>query len=366
MNDLLARALTAPQCLESVGLRDWDYFIPKARQAGVLGRIDALLAEHELLDKIPQPPRFHLQSARVIAENEKRVMLWELNRIARALGELDAPIVLLKGAAYVMCDLPNARGRISSDVDILVPRMVIDRVEKALFDHGWLHIKLDDYDQYFYRHWSHELPPLRHKDRGTIVDVHHTILPPTGRLHPDPEKLLAASLPVEGTRFRVLAPADMLLHSAAHAFQDGDLTRGLRDLVDIDELLRHFSGKDPGFWERLSDRAAEMDLTRPLYYALRYSHRFLETPIPERILQRVQSWRPAWPASVVMDTIAEQMITAEPWRRGLAFKASRQLLYMRSHWLRMPPYLLVPHLIRKALLKRSAGGIERRAGRPIA
>jgi hypothetical protein len=47
----------------------------------------------------------------------------------------------------------------------------------------------------------------------------------TGRFRPDPEKLITASVLLEGTIFRVLAPVDTVLHSAAHAFQDGDLYR---------------------------------------------------------------------------------------------------------------------------------------------
>jgi putative nucleotidyltransferase-like protein len=350
---LLRRYLIAPQRLAGLPLSEWDRLLPEARSAGLLSRLDALIRELGLTCKIPSQVKPHLLAARRIADNENRVVRWELTRIARALAGFDIPVILLKGAAYILCELPNSRGRISSDVDILVPKASISQVEKALLDHDWLHIKLDDYDQYFYRRWSHELPPLQHRDRGTVVDVHHTILPPTGRLHPHPEKLLEASIPVEGTRFRVLAPADMVLHSAAHAFQDGDLTRGLRDLVDLDDLLRNFSQRE-NFWHELAARAEELDLSRPLYYALRYSNLYLQTPIPQNIIDRSKSWQPAWPSSIIMDSIVENVITAGPWRKDLTVKLSKQLLYIRSHWLRMPPYLLLPHLVRKVLRNGSA------------
>jgi hypothetical protein len=225
-SDVLRQALVAPEILGNLQLSGWDGLLPEARSAGLLARLDVLLNERRLFKGVPDPVKPHLIAARRVASNEDAIVRWEVNRIAHALARQDIPIVLLKGAAYVMWELPVARGRFSSDVDILVPKASIANVERALIDHGWRHIKLDDYDQFFYRHWSHELSPLQHHDRGTIVDVHHTILPPTGRLHPDPAKLLAASVPLTGTRFSVLAPADMVLHSAAHAFQDGDLTRG--------------------------------------------------------------------------------------------------------------------------------------------
>jgi hypothetical protein len=350
-NDLLVRALMEPSQLSNYGSLQWDTLIRQGKRNGLLGRIQVLMKEHQSFTGVPSRVLAHLESARIIAENEQRVMRWEINRICRALKDIEAPVVLLKGAAYVMMELPVARGRISTDVDILVPRAALNEVEQALLRRGWQHVKLEDYDQYFYRQWSHELPPLVHRDRGTVVDVHHTILPPTGRLHPDPEKLLANSVPVAGTKFSVLAPVDMVLHSAAHAFQDGDLMRGLRDLVDIDDLLRHFSQKE-NFWDELLSRAEELDLSRPLYYALRYSNWYLQTPIPRRIFDRSKIWRPAWPAFVLMDALVHHVITAGPWRKDLAFRLSQQLLYIRSHWLRMPPYLLIPHLLRKALRRR--------------
>jgi hypothetical protein len=351
-HDVLRQALIAPEILPDLQLSEWDCLLPEARSAGLLARLDVLLRERGIYETVPSQVKPHLVAVRRMIESEQCAIRWEMNRIERALANIDTPIVLLKGAAYLVRQLPNARGRISSDVDILVAKEKLKAVEDRLLKHGWRHIKLEEYDQYFYRKWSHELPPLQHRDRGTIVDVHHTILPPTGRLRPDARKLLTASTPVEGTIFRVLAPADMVLHSAAHAFQDGDLTHGLRDLVDIDDLLHCFSARKE-FWQEIISRAEELDLRRPLYYVLRYSNRYLKTPIPQHILDRAKSWRPGWPAPIIMDTVVDHVVTAGPWRKDRVFKLSQELLYMRAHWLRMPAYLLIPHLMRKALMKRA-------------
>lgn len=246
-------------------------------------------------------------------------------------------------------DLPVAKGRISSDVDILLPKEQLKAAERSLLDHGWEPTKLDDYDQYFYRTWSHELPPLRHRERGTIVDVHHTILPLTGRIHPDPEKLLAAAVKVDGTDLRVLAPVDMVLHSAAHAFQDGDLKGALRDLVDLDALLRDFGSRE-GFWDEILARAEQLELTHPFFYALRYAHGVLNTPIPEDVLKTSQQSRPPWLALKLMDRLVANVVRPRPPSgEGFVGGFSAGLLYARSHWLRMPPWLLARHLLRKLI-----------------
>ncbi|MGH7811506.1 MAG: nucleotidyltransferase domain-containing protein, partial [Candidatus Binatia bacterium] len=193
LDPILKTALTQPQALATLNELDWDRLIQSARRLGLLARIQVLLVEGGLLEQVPAQPKAHLDSARIVADNEQRIMRWETNRIQRALGELSKPVVFLKGAAYLLAGLPVAKGRISTDVDILVDKADLGAVERALLEHGWEHTKADEYDQYYYRIWSHELPPLRHRERRTTIDVHHRILPPTGRHHPDPKKLLAAA-----------------------------------------------------------------------------------------------------------------------------------------------------------------------------
>jgi hypothetical protein len=121
----------------------------------------------------------------------------------------------------MLAGLPLARGRTFTDLDILVPRERLEEVEASLLAAGWVHHNTDDYDQRYYRRWMHELPPMYHPDRGVLMDVHHSILPLTSRLTPDIESFWAESVPLPMPSFRALCPADMLLHSAAHLFQDG-------------------------------------------------------------------------------------------------------------------------------------------------
>ena len=232
----------------------------------------------------------------------------EVAYVRKALAAVDVDIVLLKGAAYLMAGLPAARGRVFSDVDILVPFDKLGDVEAALMLHGWATTHHNAYDQRYYRQWMHELPPLRHNARMTVLDVHHAILPLTARLKPDSAKLLAASRPIAGQdRLRVLCPVDMVLHSATHLFHNEDLSQGLRDLADLDSLLRHFA-REPGFWEELPRRADELDLARPLYYGLRYASRFLGTPVPRRRTRRRAPGDPPRIPGRLMDALYDRAL----------------------------------------------------------
>ena len=349
--DPLLGALRAPELMVSFSITQWNDVLRRARVGRVVARLGVLAQEHGILDQIPEKVRDHFIAAKAGAAQHERVARWEVNRIERALWDVDTELVLLKGAAYVMAGLPPARGRLVSDVDIMVPKHRIAAVEQALLDHGWCHMKLDAYDQRYYRTWMHELPPLQHSQRESVVDVHHTILPESGRLHPAPDLLLADAVALPGdTRAKVLGPVDMLLHSAVHLFQDGDFEGGLRDLLDMDDLLRHFGKTQPGFWDRLVPRAVQLDLARPLFYALRFTRQLLGTPIPQPVIDQALAYRPDWPIADVMDRLIRRALLMDRTRRlSWATDIARWLLYVRSHWLRMPPLLLAGHLFRKGM-----------------
>ncbi|MBK8537664.1 MAG: nucleotidyltransferase family protein [Candidatus Competibacteraceae bacterium] len=349
-SNLLLHAIAKPESLPTLSLHDWDRLLPQARRSGVVAKLYTSLEAQGQLDRIPPQVQPHLEAAAIIATEHERRSRWECNRIQRALFDLpslDFPVILLKGAAYVMAGLPCARGRLVSDVDIMVPKSSLSTLETALTQHGWESVKKADYDDHYYRQWMHELPPLRHRLRGTVVDVHHAILPTTSRLKPDPAQLIAASRPLPGTPFCVFAPTDMVLHSVAHAFHDGELANPLRDLLDLHQLLSHFSAHEPDFWDTLPQRARQLHLGRPLFYGLRYAQRFLGTPVPAAVTRALQPCAPPWPTRLLMDRLLIAItLTEQPRRMGPA--TARWLLYIRSHWLRMPPLLLARHLTTKA------------------
>jgi hypothetical protein len=350
----LTGALRHPASLTALALPDWERLVREARRADLLSRIACLAEAQRVLDDIPAAPRAHLQSARVLAAAQHEEVRREVRHVAAALRPLEVPIVLLKGAAYVMAGRGAALGRLFSDIDILVPKERIAEVEGALMMRGWMTTHHSAYDQRYYREWMHELPPLQHIRRQTTLDVHHAILPLTARLQPDPAKLMAASVAIEGDggALRVLAPCDMILHGMAHLLHNEDLSHGLRDLSDFDLLLREH-GTEPGFWPALIARAVELQLSRPLYYGLRHARRLLGTPIPEDALAATRRAAPATPLKRLMHAA---------WSRGLASSLESKtrpatagalaLLYVRAHWLRMPPALLLRHVCIKALAKR--------------
>lgn len=64
-------------------------------------------------------------------------MRFEVQQVQRALADTGLALILLKGTAYVAAGLPAARGRLFSDIDILVPKTALADVESLLILHGW-------------------------------------------------------------------------------------------------------------------------------------------------------------------------------------------------------------------------------------
>jgi hypothetical protein len=271
----------------------------------------------------------------------------ELHRLAQVLEPLGVPVVLLKGAAYLVQGLPFAQGRWMGDVDIMVPRPRIGEVEAALRHAGWAMEPMDAYDERYYREWGHEIPPMRYPGHPMRLDVHHSILQPTARLKPDAAALLAASVPAPDGPFGVLCPADQLLHASVHLFQDSDCANRLRDLVDIDGLVRHHA-RDPGFAAQLQARASVHGLGRPLWYAMHFAPRLLGM---SSFGDTSLGVAPSAPIRALMDAlIPRALLPPDPDRRpARSVRLARDLLFVRSHWLRMPPSLLASHLFVKGL-----------------
>jgi hypothetical protein len=351
---LILHAFRAPERLADLGLADWDLLLRQAASANLTASLFGLLDERGLLDALPAQAREHLEWARTLAERHSQAVRWEVRQIQRALADVEAPLILLKGAAYAMAQLPPARGRLFSDIDILVPKASLDEVEAALMLHGWASTHHDAYDQRYYRRWMHELPPMQHIKRATLIDVHHAILPETAAVRPDPDKLRARAQAVRGHDLSVLAPADLVLHSALHLFYDGELDHGLRDLIDIHRLLLHF-GAEPSFWAELPARARELELTRPLFYALRYAASLLHTPVPAATMTALQAGRPNPLLLALMDQLfGRALLPTHPSCADRWTGSARFLLYIRANWLRMPPLLLARHLLHKAFISPKA------------
>lgn len=350
--EALVLALRDPGASAGFDAATWTGVLTAARAEQLIGSLAHRLSGLDVPPKVAAI----LADARDSAEQGRTQALWEAEMARRALAPLGIPVVLLKGTAYVAAGLAAGQGRSIGDLDILIPRESLDVAERALLAAGWEWVKPDPYDDAYYRQWMHELPPLIHRDRDRMIDVHHTILPLTAKPKPDATALIEYSVGLsdglrlgpsidwsdrlrESPGLRVLSPAGMIVHAAAHLIADGDMAGGLRNLWDIDRLFREFADGDPQFTLTVLEEEWQHGLYPHVRRALRLACQIFGTPL--------QSSEPLNSERFVERPIDRlfrgRVLARDGWGRQTR-AATRFGFYVRSHALRMPPGMLVRHL----------------------
>jgi hypothetical protein len=317
----------------------WSLLFAEARACSLSARLATTLAKAPPAS-MPAAFHAHLLAAQrqwqALADDAIR----ELRLIAEALHSVGTRVVLLKGAAYVAADLPSAQGRIFSDIDVLVDKEFLPKAEGNLMLAGWVARHMSAYDHRYYREWSHEIPPMMHLQRGTVIDLHHSLVMPTCKIRVDVKSMIDDIVPIpgEGNWFR-LKDEDLVLHAASHLLLNSEFDRGLRDLWDIDLLMRYFSADMPDFGEAVLHRAERVGLGRVVRQAFTLCARLFRTPLPQRALNE---------RGPVMKLLGAAIDTRHPDTRSSWQALADQLLLYRELNLRLPPALLARHLWHKA------------------
>ncbi len=350
--NLLIRFLREPGVAAVWAVEDWNGFLPLARDAGLLGRCLHLLDEHGLRESAPRRLVDQLQGALNQSRYVQGQAMRELRSVAKRLAHEAVPLMALKGVAYLAAELPPSGWRSLSDIDLMVPAHEIARAERALLRAGWeASGEFDSYDQRYYRDWMHEIPPLIHRERETEVDLHHNLAPPVSRIRIDAALLWEQAETVNdacGLTVQILSQTDMLLHNAIHLFMNDELRGGLRDVMDFRDLFEHFSSVTPGLEQRLLARAELLGCTRPLYYAVSTAHRLLGLQVSPEFRGALDAHAPPGLKDRLMAAMFDQVL-APTALRSRRSRLANQLLFVRSHWVRMPPRMLVRHLSHKLL-----------------
>ena len=343
------QALTDPHMTVHWSLQDWQRVVRLSRRLRLLARLAEGVHTAGIEATLPVPVQQHLLAERRLSRFRLRTLAWTAEQVGHALEGCAYPCVLLKGAAYVAQGLPVAPGRLPSDLDVMVPRAALADAQRRLRTQGWAEIELDDHDRTYYADWSHEVPPMRHAQFGIELDLHHAILPPVARTTVDSELLFSRVQGSAWARWQVLCPVDQVLHSAAHLFLDSELRDRLRDLVDLDGMLRHFA-RHPEFWTDLVERSRELRLTEPLALAVNLLQHWLNTPVPEGVRRSIENLGPGALRRAILLPLFERVLTpTEPDASpSTAQRLAATTLLARYHLHRMPLRLLLPHLWHKA------------------
>lgn len=340
MTDLID-LLVNPEVCAGLNSVEWNTILPMAQRTQVIGQWGRQALRCGLDADLPSAVQHRVDLAILTSQRRADAVQWELQGIRRAVPK-EIPLVVLKGAAHVLANDDCGQGRIFSDIDIMVPRDHLDAAESALVACGWQPGATSAYDARYYREWMHELPPMMHVRRRTVLDLHHSILPVISPYRLDPQLLFEVAKPVWDGVF-VLDALDRIVHCAVHLVVEGDVEKILRGAYDLHMLLKqHVEGT--GGQTRLLSRAVDLGVMPLVKHALSAAE----------ILFNAQSQ-----ASAIGTTaLARHLVVAARANADASIHMpllTRLVIVIAAHRAKMPLSVLLPHLLRKSIVGKNAG-----------
>lgn len=357
----LTSCFMAPEQLPSLSLGKWSDLIFVLRDCRLLASLAELLIEKQLIDTVPEKARFHLLSALKYANRQAEQVRMESQAITSLLRENSVDCVYLKGASYVLNNWHCGAGRVSSDIDVLVRESELATAETLMLKNLWRHQEINDYDDKYYREYAHEIPPLFHIQRGTVLDVHHNLFLPVSGRAPNIEsfwKYVANT--AQG--HQVFLPHAAFVHSVIHLFLNEEVVYGCRDMIDLWRLLEEHG--DDRFIDGVVELCQVNGFNDELMLVSRLLRHWFTSSRTELLLCRVNA--------EVLPNIASSeskinvwfriyrraLVPNHPFIAGRKENIARQLVFMRGHGLKMPLGVLIKHLaikLHKGLLEWVTG-----------
>jgi hypothetical protein len=192
--------------------------------------------------------------------------------------------LLLKGAALTLLHYQDFGLRPMQDLDILVPeKRALDAVA-LLEEQGWSRgtlaaVKLGN----FFLSYRQSADFTRQAQER--LDLHWHVLFQASHREAD-QLFWEASVPIEFERIatRALCPTDQLLHACVHGVAWNDIPP-LRWVADACCVIES-SVID---WQRLLRMAAKCQVVPPLRDAMRYLVNTVGAPIPQEVVQKLES-----------------------------------------------------------------------------
>ena len=265
---------------------DWTRFVAMAEAHGVAPLVYRTLSRAPFAAHVP-PQALSMLHARYLANGVANV-LWqeELGQVVRALHAAGVRSVLLKGAALLHTVYRDPALRQLRDLDILVSRDDLSRVERRLVALGYAPAD----EQWPIGTWPRAWYEKGYRRQvtagcGILVEIHWGLARKTAPLRFPIEELLRRAEPVlaDGVEASVLSPMHQMLHISTHmAYNDG-FGVGLARPVDLHETIEAFRGTLD--WDALAAEARRFRASRCLRYSLTIVCALFGSAVPSSILR---------------------------------------------------------------------------------
>ncbi|MBN2536992.1 nucleotidyltransferase family protein [candidate division WOR-3 bacterium] len=283
MNDRPARMLLGCLTGNPDPETDWDAAVETAVQHGIAPMVYRRLKRSGNRDRVPAAAWDRLSSNYLAGAGRNARVFARLGPVLAALRGAGVPVIVLKGAYLAGAVYQDPALRPMCDVDLMVPRPGLAEARARLAGQAGIVPPTDDIEERC--RLSAHLPEIT--VRGLAIELHWTILDPTGAIPVEPADLWDRARParVAGQDALALAPDDLMLHLCLGVSCRDRLAAGLRPLCDIAETAARFQGELD--WDRLARTARAWNAARHVGLALALARNLLAASVPGDIMERL-------------------------------------------------------------------------------
>lgn len=304
--------------LASASAEDWRCVLDLARRQNVSAFLYHRLQATGVLP--PAAVRDELKKDYLILSMRNARLYSALSGVLELLHHLRIDVIALKGVYLAEVVYGNVGVRGMNDIDLLVKKEDLPRVEKALTESGAVPDNPNRVITEETHHFGYKLP-----GSGLRVEIHWTLLSVQG-LENDIDGLWKRSQPavIAGVSARTLSPEDLLLHLCAHTAAH-TYALHVRMLCDIGEVLR-YNTADLN-WDDLARRAGDWGVRRAVYLVLRLTGDLLHAAIPAEPLAAM---RPDDDAESYLNQLQEHIFAGDEVKIHMGKSAGVARLWSRE------------------------------------
>lgn len=265
----------------------WDEALGLAQRHGILPLLHRALRSGGVLEHIPDHTRKRLDDERRATALDNLQNYGEFRRIAQALRNANIAVIALKGLHLAELVYRDISLRPMSDLDILVPRLEVERTIAALQS-----------IEYGFEEDVSEAAPgmlgtkcnigLAHKRLGVWLEIHWALAEPGNCYAPPMDEIWRGAMParIGDVDALVMSPEFLLLHVCAHLACNHVFGFTLRALCDIAEIVHAYPNLD---WKAFADHGRRHGWTRGVAAALRLAREHVGASIPCEVLTALGS-----------------------------------------------------------------------------
>lgn len=272
---------------------DWTRLVEKAQQEGVSAVLFHNIAKHRLEYLIPQESYRDLSNHYYANMKRNMAIIGELREALATFQEVGIPCIVLKGIALAELVYPSIAMRGMSDVDILVKKEDLFKVDDYLSSLGY--ISQDSPVEKAIHNPVGYLASLEYRKNASPLNLHvhwhivNTSVPATMFIEQiDINRLWenSAMTRVADSRALMLRPEHMIIYLCEHALRVGHSFDRMILVCDIFFSIKAFENIID--WNFVSEESRRFGLSRFVYYGLSIVKHYTSLGIPDECIAKLR------------------------------------------------------------------------------